>query len=122
MNKLAGWDDTIVALATPAGSGAIAVIRLSGKLAFPIVNKLFTSKDLAAQPSHTLHVGYLKEDGKDLDEVVVSLFRGPASYTGEDVIEISCHGSSTSRKPSLMPVSGEERGSQGQVNSRKGLF
>lgn len=93
MNKLAGWDDTIVALATPAGSGAIGVIRLSGKLAFPIVNKLFTSKDLTAQPSHTLHVGYLKEEGKDLDEVVVSLFRGPASYTGEDVIEISCHGS-----------------------------
>jgi tRNA modification GTPase len=93
MNKLAGWNDTIVALATPAGSGAIGVIRLSGKQAFPIVNKLFTSKDLSVQPSHTLHVGYLKEDGKDLDEVVVSLFRGPASYTGEDVIEISCHGS-----------------------------
>lgn len=93
MNKLSGWDDTIVALATPSGSGAIAVIRLSGSLAFPIVNKLFTSKDLAAQPSHTLHVGYLKEAGRDLDEVVVSLFRGPASYTGEDVIEISCHGS-----------------------------
>jgi tRNA modification GTPase len=93
MNKLAGWDDTIVAIATPSGSGAIAVIRLSGKLSFAIINELFPSKDLLIQASHTLHVGYLREDGRDLDEVVVSLFKGPASYTGEDVIEISCHGS-----------------------------
>jgi tRNA modification GTPase len=93
MNKLAGWDDTIVAIATPSGSGAIAVIRLSGQNAFFIINELFTSKNLLEQASHTLHVGYLKEEGRDLDEVVVSLFKGPASYTGEDVIEISCHGS-----------------------------
>lgn len=93
MNKLAGWDDTIVAIATPSGSGAIAVIRLSGKMAFPIINELFPSKNLLEQASHTLHVGYLKEESGDLDEVVVSLFKGPASYTGEDVIEVSCHGS-----------------------------
>jgi tRNA modification GTPase len=91
--KLTGWDDTIVALATPPGVGAIGIIRLSGKEAIDIVNRLFASKDLAAQPSHTLHVGYIKEDGNVLDEVVVSLFKGPRSYTGEDVVEISCHGS-----------------------------
>ena len=90
---LTGWDDTIVALATPPGIGAIGVIRVSGPGSFEVVNKLFPSKDLQAQASHTIHVGYLKQDGKMLDEVVLSLFRGPKSYTGEDVIEISCHGS-----------------------------
>jgi tRNA modification GTPase len=93
MNKLTGWDDTIVALATPQGIGAIGIIRLSGKKAFTIANELFPSKDLQQQPSHTLHVGFLKEEKKVLDEVVLSLFKNPASYTGEDVVEISCHGS-----------------------------
>jgi tRNA modification GTPase len=93
MNKLSGWSDTIVALATPPGVGAIGVIRLSGNKAISIINDLFTSKDLLKQQSHTLHVGYIKDNGAALDEVVVSLFKGPASYTGEDVIEISCHGS-----------------------------
>ena len=93
MAKLAGWDDTIVALSTPPGIGAIAVIRLSGSLAFSIIDRLFSSKDILLQPSHTLHVGALKKDGQIIDEVVVSLFKGPKSYTGEDVVEISCHGS-----------------------------
>lgn len=93
-NKLAGWHDTIVALATPPGIGAIGVIRLSGAESIRIANELFPSKDLFQQLSHTLHVGYLKDDdGQVLDEVVVSLFKSPKSYTGEDVIEISCHGS-----------------------------
>src|SRR5215831_19294278 len=93
MAKLAGWDDTIVALSTPPGVGAIAVIRLSGRQAISIIDSLFPSKDLLQQPGHTLHVGYLADNGKILDEVVVSLFKGPKSYTGEDVVEISCHGS-----------------------------
>ena len=93
MNKLSGWDDTIVALATPPGIGAIGVIRISGKQAFEIINELFPSKDLSAQPSHTLHVGFIKNGDVVLDEAVVSLYRSPRSYTGEDVIEISCHGS-----------------------------
>jgi tRNA modification GTPase len=87
------WDDTIVALATPPGIGAIGVIRLSGKKSFDIINKLFPSKNLMLQQSHTLHVGYLTSENKVLDEVVVSLFKSPRSYTGEDVVEISCHGS-----------------------------
>lgn len=87
------WDETIVALATPPGVGALGIIRVSGKQAIPIVNRLFPSKDLTRQPSHSLHVGYLRQKDKVLDEVVVSLYKGPKSYTGEDVVEISCHGS-----------------------------
>lgn len=92
-HKLGGWDDTIVALATPPGIGAIGVLRVSGAKAIDIVNTLFPSKNLAAQASHTLHVGLLKKDNLLLDEVVVSLYKSPKSYTGEDVVEISCHGS-----------------------------
>ncbi len=90
---LLGWDDTIVALASPPGIGAIGVIRLSGNKAISIANKLFPSKDLQQQASHTIHVGYLVQGETRLDEVVVSLFKSPKSYTGEDVVEISCHGS-----------------------------
>lgn len=92
-NKLAGWDDTIIALATPHGIGAIGIVRLSGSNAVTIANQLFPSKDLNEQSSHSIHVGYLKDGDKLLDEVVISLFKNPKSYTGEDVIEISCHGS-----------------------------
>ncbi|MBX3253100.1 MAG: tRNA uridine-5-carboxymethylaminomethyl(34) synthesis GTPase MnmE [Chitinophagaceae bacterium] len=87
------WNDTIVALATPPGIGAIGIIRLSGGDSISIVNSLFASKDLQQQPSHTIHVGTLKYKGVKLDEAVVSLFRAPASYTGENIAEISCHGS-----------------------------
>jgi tRNA modification GTPase len=93
LGKLAGWEDTIVALATPPGIGAIGVIRVSGSQAIGIVDRLFPSKDLVGQGSHTLSVGLLVEGNTQLDEVVVSLFRNPRSYTGEDVVEISCHGS-----------------------------
>ena len=93
MNKLSGWSDTIIALATPPGMGAIAVLRISGNAAFEIVNGLFPSKDLLSFSSHTLHVGFLKDGEKLLDEVVLALFKGPKSFTGEDTIEISCHGS-----------------------------
>lgn len=93
MANRTNWNDTIVALATPPGIGAIGVIRLSGAKAFAIANGLFPSQDLSQQPSHTLHVGYLKDEDKTLDEVVISLYKGPASYTGEDVVEISSHGS-----------------------------
>ena len=91
--QLSGWDDTIVALATPPGIGAIGVIRVSGKQAFDVVNEMFPSKDLHSMPSHSLQVGFLQQDEQVLDEVVLSLFKAPRSYTGEDVIEISCHGS-----------------------------
>jgi tRNA modification GTPase len=93
LGKLTGWEDTIVALATPPGVGAIGVIRVSGPDAIRLVAALWPAKDLLQQESHTLHVGVLKEGEEALDEVVVSLFRAPRSYTGEHVVEISCHGS-----------------------------
>lgn len=93
IGKLTGWDDTIVALATPPGVSAIGVIRLSGAKSFSIINQLFPSKDLTNQPSHSLHVGFLKSDDGILDEVVISIFKRPRSYTGEDLVEISGHGS-----------------------------
>lgn len=87
------WKDTIVAMATAPGVGAIGIIRLSGEKAWYIANALFPAKDLFKQSSHTLHVGMLMHQQKPLDEAVISLFRSPRSYTGEDVVEISCHGS-----------------------------
>ncbi|MDF3078412.1 MAG: mnmE [Sphingobacteriaceae bacterium] len=85
--------DTIVALATASGVGAIAVIRLSGPQSVGIINSVFKGKDLSKQASHTIHFGTIQEDGTILDEVLVSLFIAPKSYTKEDVVEISTHGS-----------------------------
>src|SRR5690554_2525477 len=88
--------DTIVAMATPAGAGAIAVLRLSGPEAISIASSIFTSvsgKNLAEQKSHTVHLGHIKNGEKIIDEVLVTIFKNPNSYTGEDVVEISCHGS-----------------------------
>ena len=86
--------DNIIALSTPPGLSAIAVIRLSGVDVIKLVNSFFKSKDLEQQQSHTLSFGRLIDSqGKLLDEVVVALFKAPRSYTGEDVVEISCHGS-----------------------------
>ena len=86
-------NDTIVALSTPPGVGAIAVIRLSGTKAVAIVDQVFSGKTLAQQPSHTLHFGTIYQDGEAIDEVVVALFIAPHSFTKEDVVEVSCHGS-----------------------------
>ena len=90
-------NDTIIALATPSGAGAIAVIRLSGSKAIAMVDASFKSistKKLVSQKTHTIHLGHVVEDSRVLDEVLVSVFKNPKSYTGEDVVEISCHGSS----------------------------
>jgi tRNA modification GTPase len=86
-------NDTIVALATPSGVGAIGVIRLSGADAIKIADAVF-SKTLANKASHTAHFGSIRRsDGSILDEVLVTLFIAPRSYTGENVVEVSCHGS-----------------------------
>ena len=85
--------DTIIALATPAGTGAIAVIRLSGSAAISLTNQIFKGKDLSQQKSHTIHFGTIREGETVIDEVLISLFIAPASYTKEDVVEISCHNS-----------------------------
>lgn len=86
-------EDTIVALSTANGLGAIAVIRLSGSQAVQITNAVFKEKNLENQASHTLHFGTIVDGEVILDEVVVALFIAPKSYTREDVVEISCHGS-----------------------------
>lgn len=86
--------ETIVAISTPSGEGAIAVIRLSGAESISIIDQLFQGKKkIADAKSHSLHFGKLVFENQMLDEVVVSVYKNPASYTGEDVIEISCHGS-----------------------------
>ncbi|MBL7777016.1 MAG: tRNA uridine-5-carboxymethylaminomethyl(34) synthesis GTPase MnmE [Chitinophagales bacterium] len=85
--------DTIAALATPQGTGAISVIRLSGKSAIGICNSVFRGKSLEKQPSHTIHYGHIVDADSIIDEVMVAIFRAPKSFTTEDVVEISCHGS-----------------------------
>ncbi|MDW7691478.1 tRNA uridine-5-carboxymethylaminomethyl(34) synthesis GTPase MnmE [Flammeovirgaceae bacterium SG7u.111] len=85
--------DTIIALATAPGRAAISVLRISGEDAISITNKLFKGKNLEKQEGHTLHFGTLMDGEIIVDEVLVSLFRTPKSYTGENSIEISCHGS-----------------------------
>jgi tRNA modification GTPase len=90
-------NDTIIALATPSGVGAISVIRLSGEKAIEIADAFFTSvtkkKSLCNQKTHTIHLGHIVNNNVILDEVLVSVFKNPRSYTGENVVEISCHGS-----------------------------
>ena len=93
--------ETIIALATPNGLGAISVIRISGNNSIKITEKLFKSnknKLLSNQKSHTVHLGHIMKGNHELDEVLITLFKGPNSYTGEDTIEISCHGSTYIQK------------------------
>ncbi len=92
MNKIQ-LDETICALATPAGIGAIGVIRVSGEQSIQIVNTLFRGKNLLEVPTHTLHFGKIMDGTELVDEVLVSVFKDTKSYTGENSIEISCHGS-----------------------------
>lgn len=86
-------NDTIIALATPQGVGAIAVIRLSGDASIAITNKVFKGKNLEKQPTHTIHFGTLRDGNKVVDEILVSIFKTPTSFTKENVVEISTHGS-----------------------------
>ena len=97
MSRLYDNSDTICALSTPPGTGAIAVIRISGNDAFSLAATLFRpirkNLDLTTAASHTIHLGLIEDDGHPVDEVLLSLFRKPHSYSGEDLVEISCHGS-----------------------------
>ena len=86
-------NDTIAAISTTTGAGAISIIRVSGKEAIEIVNKIFKEKDLKKVPSHTIHYGHIEYKGKIEDEVLVSIMKAPKTFTTEDVVEINCHGS-----------------------------
>ncbi|HCQ30592.1 MAG TPA: tRNA uridine-5-carboxymethylaminomethyl(34) synthesis GTPase MnmE, partial [Flavobacteriales bacterium] len=93
MANLLHKDKTICALSSPPGMGAIALIRLSGKQVFDIIKPSF-KKDLSKVPSHTAHFGNFRDNnGNIIDEVLITVFRAPKTFTGEDVLEISCHGS-----------------------------
>ncbi|WGH26906.1 MAG: tRNA uridine-5-carboxymethylaminomethyl(34) synthesis GTPase MnmE [Candidatus Bostrichicola ureolyticus] len=101
-------NDTIAAIATPNGCGAIAIIRISGSIAIEVVDNLFNpinkNKKLINQPSSTIHLGWLYDNNKILDQVLISLFKAPNSYTGEDIVEISCHGSPYIQKSILQTL------------------
>jgi tRNA modification GTPase len=87
-------EDTIVAISTPSGVGAIGIIRLSGLSSIDIADRIFFGVRLAQCPTHTLHFGTIRQNENVIDEVVIGIYKNPKSYTGEDIIEISCHGSS----------------------------
>ncbi|MBA3828083.1 MAG: tRNA uridine-5-carboxymethylaminomethyl(34) synthesis GTPase MnmE [Taibaiella sp.] len=113
-------DDTIVALATPPGEGAIGIIRLSGSNAIAIADKIFLGKRLENQASHTLHFGRIVNDKEIIDEAVASLYKAPKSYTGEDVVELSCHGSHyvLSQVISLCIANGARMANAGEFTQR----
>lgn len=117
-------NDTIIALATPFGIGAIAVIRLSGPEAIELVNKVFRprkkGKNLETVASHTVHLGFIVDKDRIIDESLVTVFKGPHSYTGENVVEISCHGSAYIQKEilQLMLRSGARHADAGEFTLR----
>lgn len=84
-------NDTIAAISTAPGVGAISIIRMSGDGAIDTANRIF-SKDLSKVKGYTIHFGTIHEDGSPVDEVLLNVFKGPKSYTGEDMVEIMCHG------------------------------
>ena len=94
-------NDTIAAISTALGVGAISIIRVSGKEAISIVNKVFEKKDLEKVDSHTIHYGHIVDKNEVIDEVLVSVMRGPKTFTAEDVVEINCHGGIASTKKIL---------------------
>lgn len=85
-------NDTIAAIATAVGTSAINIIKVSGPDAISIVNQVFKGKDLTKVASHTINYGYIIAEEEKIDEVLVSIFKSPKTYTGEDVVEINCHG------------------------------
>ena len=112
-------DNTIAAISTPLGTGAISIIRMSGKDSISIINKIFT-KDLSNEKSHTIHYGKIIDNNEEIDEVLVSLMRSPKTFTKEDVIEINCHGglSTTNKVLELLLNNGAVLASPGEFTKR----
>ncbi len=116
-------NSTICALSTPQGSGALAVIRVSGKDTLQIISKIFTSKvnkDISLQKGYSLHFGNITDNGELIDEVILSIFRAPKSFSGEDMAEISCHGSIYIQSRILYALinNGAEMASPGEFSMR----
>ena len=113
-------NDTIVAISTALGVGAISIVRLSGNDAISIVNKCFEGKDLTKVDSHTIHYGFIKNETERIDEVLVSVMRAPKTYTTEDIVEINCHGGIITTKQVLetMLNSGARLAEPGEFTKR----
>ena len=112
-------NDTIVAISTTTGVGAISIIRLSGEEALDIVSKVFT-KDLTKVESHTIHYGFIKKNNEKIDEVLVSVMKAPKTFTKEDVVEINCHGgiATTNKVLELLLESGARLAEPGEFTKR----
>ena len=112
-------EDTIVAISTALGVGAISIVRLSGDEAIKIVSKVF-SKDLTSELTHTIHYGYIKDNDDIIDEVLVSIMRSPRTFTKEDVVEINCHGgiATTNRVLELLLRNGARMAEPGEFTKR----
>lgn len=113
-------DDTIVAISTSLGVGAISIIRLSGEDSINIVNKIFKGKDLTTVPTHTIHYGYIVDNNEIIDEVLVSIMRTPKTYTKENIVEINCHGgiSTTNKVLELVLSNGARLADPGEFTKR----
>ena len=113
-------NDTIIAISTALGVGAISIVRLSGKDAINIVNSCFSGKDLTKVNSHTIHYGYIKDKDEIIDEVLVSVMKSPKTFTTEDVVEINCHGgiSTTNKVLELMLFHGARLAEAGEFTKR----
>lgn len=113
-------EDTIAAISTALGVGAISIIRVSGKEAIEIVNKIWSGKDLSTVPSHTIHYGFIKDGEEKIDEVLVSIMKAPKTFTKEDVIEINSHGgiATTNRVLELLLTSGCRLAEPGEFTKR----
>lgn len=112
-------EDTICAISTSLG-GAISIVRVSGKNAIKIVNKLFSTKNLETVKSHTIHYGYIVDEDQKVDEVLVSVFKVPKTYTCEDIVEINCHGgiSTTNKVLELLLTNGCRLAEGGEFTKR----
>lgn len=112
-------EDTICAISTSLG-GAISIVRVSGKNAIKIVNKLFSTKNLETAKSHTIHYGYIVNGTQKIDEVLVSVFKAPKTYTCEDIVEINCHGgiSTTNKVLELLLTNGCRLAEGGEFTKR----
>ena len=113
-------NDTIAAISTSLGIGAISIVRVSGKDSLNIVNKIFRGKDLTQVESHTIHYGKIKNKDEIIDEVLVSVMLSPKSYTTEDIVEINCHGgiSTTNKVLELLLINGARLAEPGEFTKR----
>ena len=113
-------NDTIAAISTALGVGAISIIRISGPESIEITNKIFKGKDLTTVPSHTINYGYIISNKEIIDEVLVSVMKAPKTFTKEDIVEINCHGgiATTNKVLELLLINGAKLAEPGEFTKR----